>query len=69
MYKRQLLGSVVGYAIGDMIGKFVVGKSYSEKQAESAQASNNGQTTANKFQFDPNSVPGCGKLMLSLIHI
>lgn len=58
-----LLGSVVGYAIGDMIGKFVVGKSYSEKQAESAQASNNGQTTANNFQFDPNSVPGCGKLM------
>ena len=29
-----LLGSVVGYAVGDMIGKFIVGKSYSEKQAE-----------------------------------
>lgn len=57
------IGSVVGYAIGDTIGKFVVGKSYSEKQAESAPASNNGQTTANNFQFDPNSVPGCGKLM------
>lgn len=29
-----LLGSVVGYAIGDMVGRFVVGKSYTEKKDE-----------------------------------
>lgn len=56
-----LLGSVVGYAVGDMIGKFVVGKSYSEKQANSG--ANNSEKTVNNFQFDPNSIPGCGNLM------
>ena len=56
-----LLGSVVGYAVGDMIGKFIVGKSYSEKQVESG--ANNNQKSANNFQFDPNSIPGCGNLM------
>jgi len=28
------VGAIVGYALGDMVGRFIVGKSYSEKQAE-----------------------------------
>ena len=58
-----LLGSVVGYAVGDMIGKFIVGKSYSEKQEANGTTGNNTNSANKDFKFDPSVIPGCGKIM------
>lgn len=39
-----LLGSLVGYAVGDIVGRFIVGKSYTEKQEEQKLAQNQTNT-------------------------
>ena len=51
-----LLGGVLGFAIGDMIGRFVVGKSYSDKKAEEKQAAANTKGK-NQFSFNPTQIP------------
>lgn len=55
------LGGIVGYAIGDMIGRFVVGKSYTEKKEEEKAASNPANANS-QFQFDNSILPNGGKL-------
>lgn len=55
------LGGIVGYAIGDMIGRFVVGKSYTEKKEEEKTASNPANANS-QFQFDTSMLPNGGKL-------
>ncbi len=50
------LGGILGFAVGDMIGRFVVGKSYTDKKAEEKQAAAN-NTGTNQFSFDPTKIP------------
>ena len=47
------LGGMVGFIAGDMLGRFIFGKSYTEKQAQKEQA----QTAAQNIpQFDFNNI-------------
>lgn len=50
------VGSLIGFFVGDLIGKFVVGKSYSEKQAEEKEKL--AEATANTAQNIQNIYSG-----------
>ena len=50
------LGALVGYWVGDRIGQFIVGKSYSEKQAE-AQQPQTAQANPQEFKVDTSQIP------------
>lgn len=52
------VGGLLGFFVGDLIGKVVVGKSYSEKQAEEKQKIADGAGVAsNAAQTIPSSIP------------
>ena len=46
------LGGVVGFVAGDILGRFIVGKSYSEKKAAEQPTGTN-----NPFSIDPSTIP------------
>ena len=46
------LGGMVGFVAGDILGRFIVGKSYSEKKAAEQPAGTN-----NPFSIDPSTIP------------
>jgi len=48
------LGALVGYWAGDKIGQLIVGKSYSEKQAEKQEQA---QTAQQEFKVDTSKIP------------
>lgn len=54
-----LVGAIVGYAVGDFIGKLIVGKSYSEKQAVNEEQK---VTQAQFNNIDTSKIPFGGNL-------
>ena len=50
------LGGMVGFVAGDILGRFIVGKSYSEKKAAEA-ATASGNSANNPFSIDPSTIP------------
>lgn len=50
------VGAMVGYAVGDMVGRFIVGKSYSEKKEAAAEEQKTAQAQFNN-NIDTSKIP------------